>query len=649
MAKRRFYRRIYQKGRGKKRIIFIFKVFAFCLFLFISGISFLFLYCGRDLPRPEDFNERELFQSTKIYDRTGKVLLYEIYGEEKRTWVDLEKMPDFLKNAVIATEDKNFYRHPGVDIKSVIRAVMIDLKLGQPIQGGSTITQQLIRSSFLSRQKTIKRKTREVILALELAHRYSKDQILEWYLNQIPLGSNCYGVESASKTFFKKSVSDLSLSEAATLAALIRAPSYLSPYGRHKDKLIIRRNYVLDRMVKEGYITEKQAAQAKKEKLIVNPVRQSIKAPHFVFYVRDYLVKKYGKEMIETKGFRVYTTLDWKLQKEAEEILKEEAKKNRAHNAYNDALVAINPKSGQILAMAGSADWYATSSLPEGCEPRVNCRFEPKFDIATLGRRQPGSAFKPFVYATAFQNGHSDKEIVIDEKTDFGVWNGKHYVPQNYDGKFRGPVTLREALAQSLNIPSIKVLINMAGISKSIENARKFGVATLNKPDSFYGPAIVLGGGEVRLLDMVSAYGVFATEGLRVPPVSILKIEDSQGNIIEKPEPTPRRVLEEGPARLINSILSDNEARAPLFGYHSALYFEDYQVAVKTGTTNDFRDFWAIGYTPSIVVGVWVGNNDNSPMRGSFLAAPVWRKFMLKVLPTLPKEAFTPIAPATEE
>ena len=642
MVKRVYYKKTYEKN--KKGIFHKFLVFlgiSFLFFIFLSAS--VFFYYAKDLPRPEDFNEQTPIQSTRIYDRTGKVLLYEISGDEKREIVPINQISDYLKEAVIATEDANFYKHHGIDFDGIIRAIKLDIKIGKLTYGGSTISQQLIRSTFLNTKKTIGRKIREIILTLELERHYSKKQILGWYLNQIPFGPNIYGAESASKNYFNKPAKDLSISEAATLAALIKAPSYYSD-SKNSDKLLERRNYVIDRMLQEKYLTVKEAKEAKSKKLELGKNLESIKAPSFVLYVEKYLFKKYGKDFLKQGGLKVYTSLDWGLQKYAEKIVKDGAEKNKKYNAYNASLVAINPKNGEILAMVGSKNWYAKKA--EGCNKKTGkCKFDPKVNIATyrIGR-QPGSAFKPFVYATAFQNGYSDKDTVIDEKTDFGIWGGKHYIPENYDGKFRGRVTLRQALAESLNIPSIKVLINLAGISKSIENARKFGITTLNKPLSFYGPSIVLGGGEVKLIDMVSAYGVFATEGLRVPPVSILKVEDSNGNIIEQYKANPKRVLEKRPAQLINSILSDNNARSPMFGSRSSLYFRNYEVAVKTGTTNNFRDAWTIGYTPSIVVGVWVGNNNGDSMAKEpsvVLAAPIWRKFMLKAIQKFPKENFS--------
>ncbi len=644
MARIIFNRKKSRRKRNKKKILF--KVLSFLgigISFFILFIFGVFIYYAKDLPRPEDFNEAVPIQSTKIYDRTGKVLLYEIYGEEKREIVPFEQISDYLKKAVIATEDAKFYEHYGIDFEGILRAIKIDFQLGRPVYGGSTISQQLIRSTFLNTQKKVSRKIREIILTIELERRYGKDQILGWYLNQVPFGPNLYGVQSAAKSYFNKDAKELSLAESATLAALIKAPSYYSNKNNY-DKLLERRDYVLDRMVQENYISESEAKKAKEEKIVLNQNIRSIKAPHFVLYVQEYLFNKYGKDFLERGGFKIYTSLDWHLQELAEKIVKEGAEKNKILNAYNAALVAVDPKTGQILAMVGSKDWWAE---PEGCVKGDGCKFDPKVNVATYNiGRQPGSAFKPFVYVTAFQKGYSDKTIVIDEKTDFGVWGGKHYIPNNYDGRFRGPVTLRQALAQSLNVPSVKVLINFAGIKDSIETAKKFGITTLNQPVSFYGPSIVLGGGEVKLLDMVIAYSVFASEGLKVPPVSILKIEDSEGNIIEQTNVTPKRVIDKRSVQLINSILSDNIARAPMFGANSPLYFPGYDVAVKTGTTNNFRDAWTIGYTPSIVVGVWAGNNNNDPMikkPSVTISAPIWRSFMEKVLPTLPNKKFTPI------
>jgi len=652
MAKRKYYRKTYnRKDRKKKeevqkkdagnmvKVLFT----GFILAVFCS--LFLFFYYVKDFPRPEIFNERQLAQSTKIYDRAGQTLLYEIYGEEKRTWVSLEFIPEHLKQAVIAAEDANFYNHFGVDIKGIIRAILADLRIRQPIYGGSTIPQQLIRSTFLSTEKTAERKIREIAMALELDRRYSKDKILEWYLNQVPFGQNAYGVEAASQTYFNKSVSEILLSESAILAALIQAPSRLSPYGENKDMLLIRKDYVLNRMTSEKFIDKETASTTKAQEIsfIEKPVQ--IKAPYFTLWVKQQLEEKYGEDYLRRMGLRVYTSLDWELQQEAEEITKQGVETNKAYNAHNAGAVVINPQSGEILAMTVGTGNYYDESYPEGCTPGKDCSFDPRFNVVVGTQRnpgrQPGSAFKPFVYATAFKQGYDDKYTVIDEPTNFGPWGKEEeYSPQNYDELFRGPVTLRQALAQSLNVPSVKVLLDLAGLNESVKTAKDLGITTL-KPH--YGPSIVLGGWEVKLLEITSAYGVFANDGLRVPPVSILKIEDSRGNIIEQNKKTPKRVLETNVVRLINSILSDNNARSPMFGSSSLLYFRDFDVAAKTGTTQDYRDAWTIGYMPSAVVGVWVGNNNNESMKeepGVVLAGPIFSRIMNKLLRKFPKQDF---------
>jgi 1A family penicillin-binding protein len=651
MARRKLYRQVYQRNKRKVKIFLILRLFSFGFLALFFLIFIVFLFYAKDLPRPEKFSERQFIQSTKIYDRSGQILLYDIYGEEKREIVSLKEMPGYLKTAVIVAEDANFYHHFGIDPKGILRSILINLKIAEPVYGGSTIPQQLIRSTFFTLEKTVERKIREIVLALELDRRYSKEQILEWYLNQVPFGQNAYGAEAASQTYFGKSVSEISLAEAVTLASLIRAPYYLSPYGEKKEELLTRKDYILDRMVDEGYLNPEEGEEAKEQVLefVEKPVQ--IKAPYFTLWVKQYLEEKYGIDFLRREGLKVYTSLDWEIQKLAEEVVKEGVERNKVYNAYNAGLVAINPKNGEILAMTvGTGDYYA-SPYPEGCIPGESCLFDPKFNVVvgteTNPGRQPGSAFKPFVYATAFKQGYAATTTLIDEETNFGIWGEKEYIPQNYDGKFRGEITLRTALAQSINVPSVKVLVNLCGstpeesIENSVKTAQDLGITTLKPP---YGPSIVLGGWEVKLLEMVSAYGVFATEGLKIPPVAILKIEDNQGNILEKNKKTQKRVLSSKVAEIINDILSDNEARAPMFGRNSALYFENYQVAAKTGTTQDFRDAWTIGYTPSIVIGVWVGNSNNDPMfkkPGVVLAGPIFHSFLENIFSQLPKEEFS--------
>jgi len=598
--------------------------------LMMIALFFVFL---KDLPRPEVFTEAQINQSTKIYDRTGKILLSSVYGEEKRTYVPLSQIPDIMKKAVIATEDSNFYSHFGIDIPAMFRAIKIDITQKTNSHGASTITQQLIRSTFLTPDKTISRKIKEIVLSVELDRKYPKDQILEWYLNQVPFGVNIYGIEEASLTYFQKSSQDLTLPEAALLAAIIQLPSYYSPYGNHLDDLLARKDYVLKRMEQEHYITTEERDAAQKVELTFNKLPKTA-AVHFVEYVKKELSETYGSDFLEVKGLKIYTSLNWELQQASEAAITENVESNITRfGAYNSALVSIDPHTGQILAMVGSADPWG-ESLPKGCDPATSCKFVPSFNVATDGPgRQPGSSFKPFVYAEAFRKGATDQTIVVDELTNFGSWGGKDYIPVNYDGRFRGPVTLRNALAQSLNVPAVKVLRDLAGLNDSIALAKKMGITTLNQDPGYYGLALVLGGGEVHLLDMVSAYGVFANNGYRIEPSSIIKIEDSNGNVIYENNKTPRKVLEGNVCEMITSILSDNNARMPIFGPYSNLRFDDYKVFAKTGTTQKNVDGWVIGCTEETCVGVWSGNNDNTPMTGGVgesASGPAWRKIIEK-------------------
>ncbi|MGD0576457.1 MAG: PBP1A family penicillin-binding protein [Candidatus Staskawiczbacteria bacterium] len=648
------YCKIKVKNINKKNLATTGKYLAF---LFLGGcllLLALFIYYTWDLPQPEKFTEAPFIQSTKIYDRTGKVLLYDIYGEEKREVVPFDKISSNLKNAVLTSEDSRFYQHGGVDFYGILRAVWVDLTSGSKSQGGSTLTQQLIRSVYLTNQKSISRKIKEVVLSMELEEKYSKDQIFDWYLNEIPFGQNAYGAEAAAQTYFGKPASDLSLAEAATLTALIPAPSYYSPYGPNKAELLQIKNTILEKMQKLGYITSAQLSDAEKEKINFVQNTESIKAPDFVMYVKKYLDDKYGEDYLREKGLRVYTTLDYDLQQYAEQVIKDSDAVNKSKNANNAAMVVLDPKTGEILALIGSKDYFA-APYPAGCDEKStsSCLFDPKYDVATMGQRQPGSSFKPFAYATAFEKGYTPDTVLWDATTEFnpkcdpsgaattGSDGSACYNPQDYDGKNRGPVTMRTALDCSLNIPSVKTLY-LAGIPDTLQTAKSLGITTLTDTNN-YGLSLVLGGGDVNLLEMTSAYGVFATEGNYIPPVSILKITDSDGNIVEQNQEQPRKVLDTQIARQINSVLSDNNARAPIFGAHSPLYVPGYQVAAKTGTTQNFVDGWTMGYTPFVAIGVWTGNNDNSPTKdeGVGIAAPMWNKVMSKIVQSHPTENFT--------
>ncbi len=609
------------------------------IFLFIIIFSFIFLvnfgWTFFQLPSPDKLIERDFAQSTIIYDRTGKNVLYQIYGEQKRTLIGFDQVPEYLKLATIVIEDKNFYQHKGFDLKALIRAVLANLKKGGKAQGGSTITQQLVKNVILTPEKTYTRKIKELILSYQIEKKFSKDEILKMYFNEIPYGSQAYGAEAAAQLYFNKHAKDLSLDEATLLASLPQAPTRLSPYGTHKDELIKRQQYILDLMVEEGYLDKVDADEAKEENVLAKIVakRENITAPHFVMYVKEILSEKYGEQTVEQGGLKVYTTLDLEKQKIAETAVEEGVKKNeKSFKASNAALVAIDPKSGEILAMVGSKNFF---------DEKIDGQFN-----ATMGLRQPGSSFKPIAYATAFEKGFTPETILFDLETNFGPsGDGTDYIPQNYTGKNYGPVTMRKALSGSLNIPSVKTLY-LAGINNVLDLADKLGYSTL-KDRSRYGLSLVLGGGEVKLLEHASAFGIFSQDGMKYDSKAILKIEDSQGKIIEENKlGRGERILDEQTAREINSILSDNSSRSFIFGSSSPLFLTERPVAAKTGTTNDFRDAWTVGYTPSLVCGVWVGNNDYTSMTkgadGSVVAAPIWHKFMVEALKNNPPETFTP-------
>jgi 1A family penicillin-binding protein len=650
--------KIFRKFKENKNFKLLMRIFKYLMFLFLAGcalIAALFIYYTWDLPQPEKFTETPFIQSTKIYDSTGKVLLYDIYGEEKREIVPFDKISDNLKHAVLSSEDSRFYQHGGVDFVGIVRAIWVDLTSQSKSQGGSTLTQQLIRAVYLTNQKSVSRKIKEIVLSIELEEKYSKDQIFDWYLNEIPFGENAYGAEAASQTYFSKPASDLSIAQAATLTALIPAPSYYSPYGSNKIELLQRKDVILEKMEKLGYITTSQLADAKNEKIAFAESTQPIKAPDFVMYVKKYLDDKYGEDYLREKGLRVYTSLNWDIQQYAEQVIKDSDATNISKGAYNAAMVVLDPKTGQILALIGSKDYFA-QSYPNGCDDSTqnSCLFEPKYDVATMGQRQPGSSFKPFAYATAFGKGYTPSTVLWDVKTEFnpscdpggnattGSDGSACYNPQDYDGKNRGQVTLRTALDCSLNIPAVKVLY-LAGIQDTIKTAENLGITTLTDTKD-YGLSLVLGGGDVNLLEMTSAYGVFATEGNYIPPISILKITDSAGNVLEQNQEQPTKVLDTQIARQINNVLSDNNARAPIFGLNSPLTVPGYQVAAKTGTTENFVDGWTMGYTPFAVIGVWTGNNNNHPTKdeGVGIAAPMWNKVMQKIVTSNPVENFTP-------
>ncbi len=602
-------------------------------------VGSIFAWIAKDLPNPGEVNNRVIVESTKIYDRTGDHLLYEVHGEEKRTVIPFSDMPEVIKFATISLEDQDFYNHHGIKLTSIARSLLKDLITLDRAQGGSTITQQFVKNTLLSNEKTLIRKVKEVILSLEMETKFSKDEILAMYLNEIPYGSNAYGIEAAAQTFFGKPARELSLDEAALIAALPQATAYYSPYGSHRDALVGRKAFTLRTMAKLGYITEEQATAAIETPTLdkISPQKDIIAAPHFVMYIKDYLQQKYGDQAVEQGGLRVITTLDWEKQQYAEQAVREGAENNKKWKASNAALVAIDPKTGQILSMVGSKDYFDVS-----IDGNVN---------VAIRDRQPGSSFKPYVYLTAFTKGYLPETLLYDVETQFETAEGKSYQPQNYDGKFHGPLPMMKALGGSLNVPAVKTLY-LVGVNDAVKLAKSLGINGLNDP-SRVGLSLVLGGGEVKLLDHVSAYGTLATGGVKREKTAILRIENAKGELLEEFKSTPgERVVEEKYVAMLDSVLSNNENRAWVFGEKNPLRFDNRPVVAKTGTTNEFRDGWTVGYTPSLAVGVWAGNNNNSAMTegadGVNVAAPIFRSFLDKALSGYPIEEFPKYNPDDE-
>lgn len=581
------------------------------------------------LPDLSNFSARKIANSSKIVDRTGEVVLYDINQGVRRTEIPLSEMGDNIKNASISIEDENFYSHNGIRPTSIIRAVWVNLTSRSLSQGGSTITQQIIKNTLLNTDKKFTRKVKEWVLALKLEKYFTKDQILEIYLNDNPYGGTIYGVEEASQAFFSKSSKDLTIAEAAYLAAIPQAPTYYSPFGKNKDKLESRKNTVLKKMNSLKYISDEQYDQAKNEVVVFNTQAQnSIKAPHFVFYILDYLQEKYGKDVMENGGYTITTTIDYELQKKAEELVLKNALQNeKSLNASNSGLLAIDPRDGQIIAMVGSRDYFDKN-------------IDGAYNIVTA-KRQPGSSFKPFVYATGFQKGYTPETILFDVETEFSTSCSSDpkscYNPDDFDGLFRGPLSIKSALAESRNVPAVKMLY-LVGLDDALDMARTLGITGLGDK-SRYGLSLVLGGGEVSLFDMTSAYGVFANSGIKNRTTGILSVKDSKGNLVEEFEKNETQAIDKNIALNINDVLSDTQARAPTFG---STYNTSFGAAFKTGTTNDNKDAWIIGYTPTVVVGVWSGNNDNKPMKkgGSAVSGPTWKEFIQEVVKKYPTTAF---------
>ncbi len=608
------------------------------ILVLIGAIAFVIViaFISTNLPNPENLRQRIVKESSKIYDRTGETILYELVGDTKRTKISLVSLPTYVKKATIIAEDRNFEKHSGFSLKSMLRAIFVNITRQGKIQGGSTITQQLIKNTMLTKEKRYIRKMKELILAYQVEKRFTKEEILEIYFNEIPYGSTIYGIEAASQSYFGKSAKDLDIAEAAVLAGLPQAPTYYSPFGSHKDELLGRQKYILAQMLEEKYINEGEYTEAIAKKIVFRPNLSNIIAPHFVMYIRELLMAKYGEKFLEEEGLKIYTTIDLTKQKIAEETITNMVKINeKQYKASNAALVSLDPKTGEVLAMVGSRDFFSAKY-----DGHVNVALRP---------RQPGSSFKPIVYAAAFKKGFTPETVLWDVNTVFKTDN-KDYEPRNYDEKEHGPVSMRKALAGSLNIPGVKTLY-LAGVNNVLRLADHMGYTTL-KDKSRFGLSLVLGGGEVKLLEHTAAFGIFANEGVFTKTRAVLKILDRNNKVLFESQPEAKKVLDVEIARKINSILSDNVARSYIFGLNNKLILPDRPVAAKTGTTNDWRDGWTIGYTPSLVTGVWVGNNNNTPMAqkadGSYTAAPIWNAFMSTVLNGKTVEEFkAPLADTT--
>lgn len=594
--------------------------------------GFFYWFILRDLPSPVRLSNGSQPQSSQIYDRSG-VLLYNIYSSKNQTFVTLSSLPKYAPEASIAIEDQDFYRHGPIDLKGIARA-FVSTVFHRQTQGGSTITQQLVKTTLLTSEQTIVRKIKEVILASTTELLYPKDKILELYLNEIPYGGTAYGIEAASQTYFGKHSKDLDLAEAALLAGLPQAPTEYSPFGPHPELAKYRQLQVLKDMQQQGYITQKQQQQAQNEQLHFQNLGQNdIKAPHFVLYVKDLLIKKYGAQLIEQGGLKVMTSLDLNIQNFAQDTVATEIATLKQYQVSNGAAIVTSPATGEILAMVGSRDYFDTTNT----DGNVN---------VTIQLRQPGSSIKPINYAVGLMKGYTAATPFIDEATCFPNVNQPPYCPVNYDGGFHGIQQMRFALGNSLNIPAVKML-KVNGVEAMIATASAMGINSFGSPDK-YGLSLTLGGGEVQMTQMMTAYGVFANGGYRIDLHPILKVIDRNGKILEEYTPLPspifgKQVIPAGVAFIISNILSDNGARLMDFGPNSELVVKNKVVSVKTGTTDEKRDNWTFGYTPSYVVGVWVGNNDNSVMNqyitsGITGAAPIWHDIMTYLLKDKPVE-----------
>ena len=646
----------------KSRFAFVKKHKLF-LTIFLIFFSFFYWFILKDLPKPTDLTNREPTLSTKIYDRHGE-LLFTFYKDQNRSLIALNEIPDHFINATLAIEDQDFYSHNGFSWQGILRSLE-QIIFNQQLQGGSTITQQLIKNALLTPDRTIQRKLKELILSLEVEFLYSKDEILEMYLNEVAYGGTAYGAEQAAQTYFAKSIKDVTLAEAALLAGLPASPTTYSPFGNNPHLSVYRQHQVLNRMVEDQIIAPQEAELAKKQKIKLAPQYTNIKAPHFVMYVKEILAQEFGETVVEQGGLTVTTSLDLDIHNQVQKIVSDEIMNVARFNITNGAALVTNPQTGEILSMVGSRDYFDTDR-----DGQVNL---------TTALRQPGSAIKPVNYSYALANGYTAASVIQDTPVVYQIAGSKPYAPKNYDNSFHGNVTLRSALANSYNVPAVKVLASY-GVDKMIDQGRNLGITTWNQPER-YGLSLTLGGAEVKMTDMAVVFGTLANQGQRINLHPILKVTDSKGKTLMDfncqdltnqsqpdylpqariPNPDivpeaqaatkhiscqPNQALNSNIASILTDILSDQVARAPSFGMTSFLNIPNHQVAVKTGTTNDKRDNWTIGYTTDYLAAVWVGNNDNAPMSqvasGITGASPIWHNIMVKILEGSEPHKFSP-------
>lgn len=615
---------------------FWYKFFLAALIAFGVGLLLmiiLFVYYSKDLPSPSKVVRRDGY-ATKIYDRNGE-LLYDLYNDQKREPVASGDIPDILKKATVAVEDKTFYSHKGFDPLTPFRIIK-NVFYFHKLTGGSTLTQQLVKNVLLNSDVTVTRKIKEFILAVQIEAKYSKDEIITMYLNEAPYGGISWGVGSASEQYFNKSVKDLDLAEAAILAGLPQRPNVYSPFSTTPTAYIDRTDHVLTRMVEDGYIDSETKTKAMEEvkNYKFNENTSTLSAPHFVFWIKDLLAQKYGEDVANGGGLKVTTTLDLKLQEKVQQIVSDQIDKSESLGISNGAALVIDPRDGEVLAMVGSRGYNSTKT-------------QGQFNVVTQGLRQPGSAIKPITYLMGLRKGYTAASMFMDTPVSFPIAGQSDYSPQNYTGKFTGPMSLRNALGNSINTVAVKVLAEV-GVKNMLQQAYEMGLSTLEPTTenlSKFGFAVTLGGADVKMIELGAAYGAFANGGTKVEAVGILKVEDNSGRVLEEFNATTgEKVMSPQEAFIISNILADNSARTMTFGAVNSLIIPNYQVAVKTGTTNDKKDNWTIGWTPNLLVTVWVGNNDSTPMgkvsSGVSGAAPIWRQIMLYELPLRDKQDF---------